>query len=553
MKMLTRIIIGFTSLLSVSHCWVAPPEELSGKITTWLENYKVPAAAVAFIDEGKLEWTNVYGDRILGTGADAGTIFNVASLTKPAFGMMVLQLVENGELELDTSLSTFWIDPDVAEDKYHENLTARIALSHQTGFPNWRRNGKLSFDFEPGSKHGYSGEGFEYLRRAVERKTGKSMNELMEQHVIKNAGMKDTFWGWDERLFERFAVNHDHVGKPIKSNSLKSRKPNAAANMFTTIDDYGKFSEWVLAGADLTDSMFEEMQKKQSLHPNPIDPFGLSWKLTQVGDETVIWHDGREFGLFTQVVLWPMSRQGIVVFTNGDHGELVTRRIVAEATDRGKDFLREKSLDSWKYLSSLTEDELVGVMNRVVKTPAFVEMLLMAIESSLPVTSSVSEAERIEARQLFGQLVSVMISRGLEPNASAAIRQFMDAANDSQKQGQRFNDDQFRSLTATIRSAANPTEIDLKEDELKAFEGKYRIREGKWTGLTFVVQVENESLAVRFSDGDSEPAIPISKSMLSVPSGHMHLEFNNGNTDTVTVFAVNNQTLIAHLVHPEEK
>lgn len=68
-------------------------------------------------------------------------------------------------------------DPDIADNPYVKKLTTRIILSHQTGFPNWRGNnadGKLTFEFEPGTKYQYSGEGYEYLRKALEKKFKKS-------------------------------------------------------------------------------------------------------------------------------------------------------------------------------------------------------------------------------------------------------------------------------------------------------------------------------------------------------------------------------------------
>ena len=552
MNTLLRLSVTLALQIPAASCWASPPREFSEKIATWLQEYSVPSAAVAVIVNGNLEWSEAFGDRMYGTSASSETIFNVASLTKPAFGMMILQLVEKGKLELDSPVSTFWVDPDVTESKYHKEITPRIALSHQTGFPNWRRKDKLSFLFEPGTKHGYSGEGFEYLRRAIERKTGESLAVLMERNVTSKAGMTDTYWGWNEEISGRLATNYNHKGEPRSLKSLTSRKPNAAANMFTTIHDYGRFAQWVLAGADLSELMFEEMQRKQSLHPNPIDPFGLSWKLTQVGNETVIWHDGRETGLFTQVVLWPRRQQGIVVFTNGEHGELVAQRIISESIEQGNAFLRSKHLDTWKYLLSIPDSELASVMNRIVKTPSFTRSLLDGIAYSLPPESSISEIERAEARQLFDRSSSAMISMGLHPKTTSTIRQIVtDARN-----GSVLDDEQFRSFVDMIRSSVNAKNMKLEEDVLKKYEGVYQIEQGRWKGLTLAIQAAKSSLIVSINDGDDETAIPISETMFSVPTSHMHLEFiedGSGGPDTMTIYAVNNQTLYARLVKAFEK
>jgi CubicO group peptidase (beta-lactamase class C family) len=59
-------------------------------------------------------------------------------------------------------------------------------LSHQSGFPNWRANNKLHFEFEPGTKFQYSGEGYEYLREALEHKFNKSLAELYNSVLFWN-------------------------------------------------------------------------------------------------------------------------------------------------------------------------------------------------------------------------------------------------------------------------------------------------------------------------------------------------------------------------------
>src|SRR5690606_33868043 len=92
----------------------------------------------------------------------------------------------------------------------------RIILSHQTGFPNWRResnDGRLSFEFEPGIAYQYSGEGYEYLRKALERKFKMTLEELADELLFTPLGMKDTRFVWDSATDEsRFAKWHKKSG-----------------------------------------------------------------------------------------------------------------------------------------------------------------------------------------------------------------------------------------------------------------------------------------------------------------------------------------------------
>jgi CubicO group peptidase (beta-lactamase class C family) len=86
-------------------------------------------------------------------------------------------------------------------------LTTRLILSHRTGFANWRwlsGSKKLEFAFEPGTKYQYSGEGLEYLRRAIEKKFNRPIEELAQELIFKPLAMSDTRFFWDAGMNESF-------------------------------------------------------------------------------------------------------------------------------------------------------------------------------------------------------------------------------------------------------------------------------------------------------------------------------------------------------------
>lgn len=123
---------------------------------------------IGVITDGKVQQVKVFGELKPNISAPHNTIFNVASLTKPVTAIVALKLVSQGKWNLDEPLYHYWTDADVAKDANHKILTSRHVLSHQSGFPNWRLD-KLQFEFTPGTKYQYSGEGFEYLRKALEK------------------------------------------------------------------------------------------------------------------------------------------------------------------------------------------------------------------------------------------------------------------------------------------------------------------------------------------------------------------------------------------------
>src|SRR5690606_6591168 len=175
---------------------------------------------------------------------------NVASLAKPVTAMVALRLASMRKWDLDEPLFHYWIDPDVAQDKNHKQLTTRHVLSHQSGFTNWRWetiSGKLEFQFTPGTQYQYSGEGFEYLRKALEKKFKKTLNQLATELLFEPLNMTDTQYIWDENKYNtRFAIGYNTEGKPYKT--IKNTTANAADDLLTIIEDYSKFMISVLNG-----------------------------------------------------------------------------------------------------------------------------------------------------------------------------------------------------------------------------------------------------------------------------------------------------------------
>ncbi|MBV9496772.1 MAG: beta-lactamase family protein [Acidobacteria bacterium] len=299
---------------------------------------KVPAVGIGIARDGKLREVRVYGELQKGSPAPYDAVFNVASLTKPVVTMLTLKLVAAGRWDLDKPLAKFWVDPDVADDPRAQKLTTRHVLSHQTGFPNWRDK-KLAFQADPGTKFGYSGEGFEYLRRALEAKFGKTLPELAKQEIFDPLGMRDTRFVWDDSLESRFARWHDKNGANVYTK-YKTMRANAADNLLTTVEDYGRFGAWILAGAGLPQALFEEMVKPQAAMGGK-GAMTLGWEL-QPGfsnGEYALIHSGSDEGVKTLIILLPKSKQGLIVFTNGDNGFDVIGDVVLESLPLGKEIM----------------------------------------------------------------------------------------------------------------------------------------------------------------------------------------------------------------------
>jgi CubicO group peptidase (beta-lactamase class C family) len=325
----------------------------------WLAAHRVPSLAVAYVRDGRVAWTRVYGEQSAGVPAGERTLYNVASLAKPVFAETVLRLAAAGRLSLDEPLAAHWTDPDVAADPRHRKLTPRLALSHRTGFPNWRYQdgGTLRFRGEPGAAYGYSGEGFEYASRFAGNKLGAPLDSLAKQYVFGPVGMTSTSFSQRDWFAGRIALPLGPEGR-YGEPSLP-RTANAADDLYTTVGDYAAFLVAVMNRDGLPAAY---ARQRDSIHVldtgegSACDParvarcpgrigYGLGWSVMEYADETVLWHTGSDWGEKAMVFYLPGRRDGAVLLTNGASGfQVILEAAVLLA--RGTDFaeyLRSKA------------------------------------------------------------------------------------------------------------------------------------------------------------------------------------------------------------------
>jgi CubicO group peptidase (beta-lactamase class C family) len=195
-----------------------------------------------------------------------------ASFSKAVFAYLVMQLVQEKRLDLDRALYQYLPKPipeyeayhDLAGDERWHQLTARMALTHITGLPNWRwiePDEKLRFKFAPGTQYWYSGEGIQLLQLVVETITGKSLTELSAERIFQPLGMTRTSYVWQPAFEGNYALGYDEQGQPLEKR--KRTKPGAAGSLETTPADYATFLAAVMQGRGLTPAAKQEMIRGQ--------------------------------------------------------------------------------------------------------------------------------------------------------------------------------------------------------------------------------------------------------------------------------------------------
>ncbi len=155
------------------------------------------------------------------------TKFRIASFTKPITVMLILQLVEEGKLKLDDKLTDYL--PEFPKEKgeditIHQLLTHTAGITGESRIPNlidiekeyYTRERlfncivKKDIVFKPGKGNEYSNFGYSLLGLIIEKVSGKSYDELLQEKICKPAGMKNTLGDITAQPIEKRAIGYNY-------------------------------------------------------------------------------------------------------------------------------------------------------------------------------------------------------------------------------------------------------------------------------------------------------------------------------------------------------
>lgn len=370
--------------------WI-PSDAFLAELPRLMQAFAVPGVGIAVVEDGEVAWSRGFGvtNATTRVPVDARTVFEDASLSKPVFAYLVMQLVDQDLIDLDRPLVRYRRMDYLAEHPWIERITARDVLRHSTGLPNWRKSPateKLVPMVEPGKRIDYSGEAIFWLQLVVETVTGQSLDKSMQAHLFGPAGMKDSSYTWNNDLAGCSVYGHrrhdatesglppqmfreqwsiaqqvaDRWGKPLsawKYDDAARALPevmalapaglvtwpgdivaNAAASLRSTVQDYATFLTLMMARKqrgswEVAEATRQAMLTPQISIPGRWTEKGLGWNMEQTRDGPVFYHSGSNGDIFKNFAVGDAQRRrGIVVLTNGGSGSFVHQRVVRAAT-----------------------------------------------------------------------------------------------------------------------------------------------------------------------------------------------------------------------------
>lgn len=300
-----------------------PLASLEQELEDLRKDLRVPGLSAAIAKEDTVVWSKGFGwaDKELGIPATQKSLFHLASLTKPYATTIILQLAQEGQLDLNSPISRFGIEMENSDQ-----ITVRHLLSHTSSG-------------EPGTTFKYDGNRFGQLDKVIEIATGNSFAQELRMRMLEPLKLKETVpnpldynafieaggdisqvkkyfvteyarkWGrllWPSGLFGPLS--------PINSPEYFG----TAAGIVATASDVARFSV-ALDNNLLLDHSLYSLSLRPNVGPQGENfPFGLGWFLETYNGHLIAWQYGHWFGSSSLIIKVPEQKVTFVILANSD-------------------------------------------------------------------------------------------------------------------------------------------------------------------------------------------------------------------------------------------
>jgi CubicO group peptidase (beta-lactamase class C family) len=294
-----------TDLLVSSNIQADPNFKMEEKLKqfeSYLEDMRreldIPGMSVAIVKDQELLWAQGFGYADVGAKrpATADTPYEIASITKTLSSTILLQLVEQGKVNLDDPVSKYGIyikGPGV------------IRVKHLLGHTSER---------EPGSVFLYNGGRYAFLQKVIERVSGRPFAELMIDTLLDPLGMSDSapFPLLDQPAYQHIRTK---LSKPYGYDRSYFTWFSTAGGFVSTVLDLAKFDIALDQGRLIRPETRELAFTAQTLTSGDPPVYGLGWYVDEFQGTKIIWHQG--WDCFSHLYIKFLDQDySLIVFTN---------------------------------------------------------------------------------------------------------------------------------------------------------------------------------------------------------------------------------------------
>lgn len=340
-------------------------DSLNAKIEHLMKAANVSGVAISVFNDNHPVFSKTYGLANVKQNIplQQSSVMYGASFAKTVFAYIAMQFVQEKVIDLDKPLVEYLNKPlpdfkingwnrgyqDLKNDERYKKITARMCLTHTTGFPNWRwfeADKKLKFKFEPGTRYSYSGEGLYLLQFVIEQVTGKDYETISQERVFKRFGMTNTSQVWQTRFDSSICYGHNAKGEAY--GLMKWKEASAGGSMSTTLEDFTKFYSALMNSKGLSKKMFNAMTSTQ-IRIKSRSQFGPLAKIDSTENDNIqlgyglgvgvfktpygraFFKEGHDDGWGHYSICYPDKKIAIVIMTNNDNGESIFKELLVYA------------------------------------------------------------------------------------------------------------------------------------------------------------------------------------------------------------------------------
>jgi CubicO group peptidase (beta-lactamase class C family) len=304
-------------------------DSLNKDVGVMLDATNVPGMSLAIFNDKKVLYFHTYGYREKKSTekVDKRTVFEAASLTKSFLVFVAHQLVQEGKLDLDKPMYQYLPEPRLEHDQRYKRITPRMILSHSSGIENWQRFNNpdtLEILADPGTQFVYSGEGYMYLAKVVEKILHQPYDVYIKERVLKPLHLKNSFMHYIRKgkYPKDYAIGYNSFGKEYQK--WKNDVAVPASGGHVNARDYARLVINLFNGKYLSDSEARSIcQPVINIDNTPSYYYGLGYEVLYSAGDTIIFHGGSNDGFRSFICYSTVRKCGLVYFTNSDRGNLL--------------------------------------------------------------------------------------------------------------------------------------------------------------------------------------------------------------------------------------
>jgi CubicO group peptidase (beta-lactamase class C family)/D-alanyl-D-alanine dipeptidase len=332
--------------------------ELEKLIKHEVDDKKLPALSIALVDDQKVVWAAGFGfqDRERKIPATAETVYRVGSVSKLFTDVAVMQLVEEGKLDLDAPVAKYLPDFKPSYKEGEKQITLRMLMSHRSGLireppvgnyfdptePTLAKtvaslNG-IRLIYPPESRIKYSNAAIGVVGYTLEKSQSEKFEKYVQRRVLDTLGMKSSSFLPTPEVKKRLAdaVMWTYQGREFPAPTFELGMAPAGC-MYSTVLDLAKFQSCLFADGKangkqlLKPETLAEMYRPQFAPKGAKSGFGLGFSVGEFERKQRVGHGGAIYGFATSFSALPGEKLGVVVVSSRDVSNAVTQRIADDA------------------------------------------------------------------------------------------------------------------------------------------------------------------------------------------------------------------------------